>query len=242
MASMLPWASNKNPTAKKGSGGAGSGSGSSGCGPLRFLTHGYKGPGWYTCSGAGSKPYGSGRFATGSAAFNPSLSGGVGSGSAGTTKSCPYDMKHSIVLDVRTAKEWNQGAWWTSSRFRVDGCADLFGLTLAILPGHVACATRIDYQDSALITKVRQALTKMPASGIKSPDSCAGAHAHQFAGACSCARREKHPGGRILPFWKYVESMRAKEHTLARASWSTGEGVCAVSCTRTKARPPSAAT
>ena len=129
-----------------------------------------------------------------------------GFGIRGTT--CPYDMKHSIVLDVRTANEWNQGAWWTSLCFRVDGCADLFGLTLAILPGHVACATRIDYQDSALITKVRQALTKMPASGIKSPDSCAGAHAHQFAGACSCARREKHPGGRILPFWRHVGSTR----------------------------------
>ena len=44
-----------------------------------------------------------------------------GFGIRGTT--CPYDMKHSIVLDVRTANEWNQGAWWTSSRFRVDGYA-----------------------------------------------------------------------------------------------------------------------
>ena len=95
------------------------------------------------------------------------------------------------------------------------------GLTLAIFPGHVACATRIDYRDSALITKVRQALTKMPASGIKSPDSCAGAHAHQFAGACSCARREKHPGGRILPFWRHVESTRTEEHMLSRSSSST---------------------
>lgn len=73
-----------------------------------------------------------------------------GFGIRGTT--CPYDMKHSIVLDVRTANEWNQG--------------------------HVACATRIDYRDSALITKVLALV-----HGVKSTPVVVYCHSGGRAGA-----------------------------------------------------------